>query len=290
MNSREADPRNFTLEQWQQAKRMGVHGRDLKETVRECWAVSDNRQSFAQALEARGMTLARGDRRGHVAVTWQGEVLSIARYTGQKTKAVRERLGAPDDLPDVDAARAAFARDMRAAFQRHAAEAQERKRRALEPYERRRLAIAESHRAERIRLDAAQKERWAQETKERSARLHKGMKGRWQAVTGERRQIEAENTKAAYRGLARDRDQRQALVSAQLDERQALQREISGVRRDHAALLRDLRRDRPKREHQEQAAPRSNDTPPHAERLTRLRDGVGRENRDRGRESPERDR
>jgi len=79
MNSREADPRNFTLAEWHQAKRMGLGARDLKSLLQECWAVSDSPAAFSQALKARGFTLARGDRRGHVAISPEGEVFSVAR-------------------------------------------------------------------------------------------------------------------------------------------------------------------------------------------------------------------
>lgn len=64
MDSRKHDPRNFSLAEWQQAKRMGRDPKALKATVQECWAVSDNAAAFAKALEARGLYLAKGDRRG----------------------------------------------------------------------------------------------------------------------------------------------------------------------------------------------------------------------------------
>ena len=86
MNSAARDPRNFTLGEWQQAKRMGWHAGDLKSLIQECWAVSDSRAAFEQALSERGMTLARGDRRGHVVLTHEGEVLSVARYIGKRAR------------------------------------------------------------------------------------------------------------------------------------------------------------------------------------------------------------
>jgi hypothetical protein len=63
MNSIERDPRNFTLEQWQQSKRAGWNARNLKEALQDCYATSDSKASFEQALRARGLMLARGDRR-----------------------------------------------------------------------------------------------------------------------------------------------------------------------------------------------------------------------------------
>lgn len=69
VNSKERDPRNFTLAEWQQAKREGVHAHDLKGMMRECWAVSDSKKAFQNVLKERGMTLAKGDQRGFVLVT-----------------------------------------------------------------------------------------------------------------------------------------------------------------------------------------------------------------------------
>ncbi|WP_446937501.1 relaxase/mobilization nuclease domain-containing protein [Pseudomonas aeruginosa] len=68
MDSRERDPANFTLNEWQQAKRGGHDPKALKRMFQECWAIADSRQTFAKALKERGYTLARGDRRGYVAV------------------------------------------------------------------------------------------------------------------------------------------------------------------------------------------------------------------------------
>ena len=58
------DPRNFTLAQWQQAKRIGKNPKEIKRAFQEAWAISDNQSSFANALKERGYILARGDRRG----------------------------------------------------------------------------------------------------------------------------------------------------------------------------------------------------------------------------------
>jgi hypothetical protein len=100
MNSQARDPRNFTLAEWQQVRRMGGHAQDLKALMQECWAASDTKAAFEKALSERGLILAKGDRRGHVAVSPEGEVLSIARYTGKKAKEIAARLGSPS-IPSV---------------------------------------------------------------------------------------------------------------------------------------------------------------------------------------------
>lgn len=65
---RERDPQTFTREEWQQARRAGLDPKQLKALFQECWSRSDSGASFSQALKERGFTLARGDRRGVVAI------------------------------------------------------------------------------------------------------------------------------------------------------------------------------------------------------------------------------
>ena len=96
------DPRNFTSDEWQQAKRAGLDPRELKSAVHECWKQSDGAAAFASALEDRGLFLARGDRRGFVAVTIDGDVFALARMIDAKSKDVASRLGDPTKLRSVE--------------------------------------------------------------------------------------------------------------------------------------------------------------------------------------------
>lgn len=292
MNSREADPRNFTLAEWHQAKRTGVGARDLKSLLQECWAVSDSPAAFAQALKSRGFTLARGDRRGHVAISPEGEVFSISRAVGKKTKDVAKRLGAPDRLPSVADARGSLAKDLSQTWQRHRQEAELQKRRALAPLEHKRTEMASAHRQERKRLDAGQQQRWQEESKVRAARIPSGVQGLWNRLTGQHAVLQKQNEREAYLALARDRAQRQAVIDAQLKDRQSLQTQIKSVRDRHAALLRELRTDQQQikrtlsappvmKEFEAQAKPAATPTdqprqpakPTVQDRLERLREG-----------------
>src|SRR3546814_5268944 len=63
--------------------------------------MSDNGPAFAKALEERGLFLAQGDRRGHVAVSIEGEAFAIARMIDKKSKEVTARLGDPKTLRSV---------------------------------------------------------------------------------------------------------------------------------------------------------------------------------------------
>ncbi|WP_193169954.1 relaxase [Nisaea nitritireducens] len=244
VDSAARDPRNYTLAEYQQAKRMIRDARDLKSMMAECWAASDSAAAFKHALDERGITLAKGDRRGHVAVTREGEVLAISRYTGKKAKEVRAKLGEPENLPSVEQAKTSAATSMSAAMTKHMVEARLEHKKAMAPLEARRRAMTEHHRTERAKMDAGQKTRWKEETRLRSEQLNSGLRGLWDHLTGRHAEMERKNIAEAQAAVRRDRDQRQLLIAAQLSERQELQTEIKATRDRQAELLRGLRTDR----------------------------------------------
>lgn len=86
MNSHDRDPRNFSLTEWQQSKRMGVKAQDIKSMMQECWAVSDSKTAFQQVLKERGFQLAKGDRRGFVAISPQGKFSPLLVMPVKKPK------------------------------------------------------------------------------------------------------------------------------------------------------------------------------------------------------------
>lgn len=49
-NTKDRDPRNFTLAEWQQAKRIERHAGDLKADIQEAWAISDIRADLLQGF------------------------------------------------------------------------------------------------------------------------------------------------------------------------------------------------------------------------------------------------
>ncbi|WP_197470893.1 relaxase/mobilization nuclease domain-containing protein [Sulfitobacter sp. HI0054] len=243
-NAKDRDPRNFSLAEWQQAKRIERHAGDLKSDIQEAWAISDSRKSFSHALEERGLFLARGDRRGHVAVTFEGEVISIPRAVGKPSKDITTRLGKPQELNSVSETRQRIAKDILPKLASHVAKASADANREKSGLEARRLEMQAQQQAERAKLDAGQKERADAEAAARSARLRKGLRGLLDRVTGKRAALEKQNQMEAIWSLQRDREQRHALVEAQMRDRQTLQDDIRAARRRHAAVLRELHHDR----------------------------------------------
>ena len=243
-NARDRDPRNFSLAEWQQAKRVGRHAGELKADIQEAWAISDTRQAFSHALEERGLYLARGDRRGHVAVTFEGEVVSIARAIDKKSKDVTQRLGKPSELRSVEETRQRVAMDILPKIASHVAKTQAETQKNLAGLNERRQAMKAQHAKERMKLDLGQRARADQEAKDRAARFRKGLRGLLDRVTGKRAALEKQNQMEAVWALQRDREQRQALLFEQLKERQSLQVQIKAERSRHAAVLRELHHDR----------------------------------------------
>lgn len=244
VNSEACDPRNFTLAEWQQSKRIGINARDIKQMVQECWAASDSRSAFENAISERGFTLARGDRRDFVLVSCEGEILGLRTQTGKRTKDLRAKFGSADSLRSVDDILKAISSDMGDAFRRHMAEARAQTDEVRARLEVRRKAMMEAHRAERQSLEDGLNRRDAREARERAARLRGGLSGVWQFLTGTRGRIAHQNEKEAYACFLRDREQRDELIAEQLSERRTIQDLIDAERRTFVRTILLLRSDR----------------------------------------------
>lgn len=81
VNSRERDPRNFSLDEWEQPKRQDRDPRDIKAAIQDAWAISDTQATLVHALEARGFRLAKGDRRNVVVIDHDGEIRARLKDT-----------------------------------------------------------------------------------------------------------------------------------------------------------------------------------------------------------------
>ncbi|MEM0930062.1 MAG: relaxase [Pseudomonadota bacterium] len=243
IRGQERDPRNFTLAEWQQSKRVGFHARDLKGEIQDCLAASDSRAAFCNALEERGMRLAKGDRRSHVIVTHQGEVLSAARYAGVKTKELRERFGPSTDLPSIDETKAQFVKELTERSRRHLEEVAQQHAKAKVPIEAKRQKMTDAHRQERDLLKVQQDQRWQEKCRERSERFRSGWRGLWDRVSGGHQRIEQTNIAEALEAQQRDTEQRDRLRQAQLHERQLLQDQLKTLRALEARAMFDVHRE-----------------------------------------------
>ncbi len=243
VDTKSRDPRNFTLDEWQQAKRAGLDPKQLKSSIQEAWSISDSPASFERALEERGLFLARGDRRGHVAVTIEGDVFSIARMVGKPAKEVTARLGDPARQASVEETLAKVGREVGDRLKEHIAEAKRIAANGMKPLIERRDAMKAQHQTERHRLEAGQAARFKEEQAQRAGRMRGGIKGAWDVLTGRYFAMRKANEAAVFFSLQRDRAQRDELVKSQLTERAALQTEIVMRREREAKQVLALYRD-----------------------------------------------
>lgn len=220
------DPLNYSQAEAQQAKRVKRDARALKAVFQKCWTGSDSRAAFTNALKEQGFVLARGDRRGFVAVDAAGEVYAIARWVGVKTKEVRARLGDLEGLPNVEEAAAVLSHsidgDTFENQERAAAQSKQRK----ETLEKKRLSLVAKQRGERETLRDMQQVRLAVEATARMESLPTGLKATWAKMTGAYQRICVNNEAQINEALRRDRREQQTLIQSHLKARRALQHEF----------------------------------------------------------------
>jgi len=208
------DPLSYSRQEAGQAKRAKADPTVLKAMFRRCWEQSDSRSAFATALWAEGYVLARGARRGFVAVDANGKIWSLSRWCGVKSKELRARLGSEDTLQSGKDAHAAFADlDGRAPEGRR-----------VEPnveFERRRHALVERQRQDRTTLRDVQEERRIAELKERQTHLPKCLKAAWMRLTGQYQVVIDRLAEQAQAATQRDRQEQQALIDQHLVARVA---------------------------------------------------------------------
>jgi MobA/VirD2-like, nuclease domain len=244
VNSHERNPKNFTLAEWQQAKRVGKDPRTIKTDFQDAWAISDSKAAFTHAMQERGYKIARGDRRGFVAVDIHGEVYSIPKLANVKTKLVRQRLGDEKALPRVADAKDQIAQEMLPKLDdyQQSLEAQNQQRRS--EFDRIRKTLVQRQRIERQTLREKQETRRATENKERQARFRVGIGGLWDRLRGEHKRIQEQNEREASASLSRDRGQKDALVFRHIEQRRHITRSRNQDRTKLAELRQELMRDR----------------------------------------------
>jgi len=217
------NPFNFSLEEWQQAKRFDNDPKLIRQCLQSCWTNSDNKPAFEASLKEHGFYLAKGDRRGFVAVDWRGEVYSLSRGTGLKTKALQERLGDPKELRSVDEVRENLDQSLANKLQNHLQAVRQSYQHRFAPLVKRKDAMKAQHGIERQKLEKEQQEKRASELQQQKARLRTGVRGLWDRVTGKRAQIIKQNEGQTYLSLKRDQEAKDALIHRQLEQRQVLQ-------------------------------------------------------------------
>lgn len=187
INHEYRDPRNFTLEQWQHAKRNKKDFRQVQSDFMDAWAMSDNRASFSHALKERGYILAKGDR-GFVAVDHKGKIYAARQYSGvRRVEDLNKKLGDTIGLPSIETAQrqAAELVTKRLIELRQEQAAESKLNRAIVRHQEKRAN--ESHERQQNYMRERHARNKQQEDKQREARFRKGFFGLWDRFTGRRK-------------------------------------------------------------------------------------------------------
>ncbi len=112
-----------------------------------------------------------------------------------------------------------------------------------EPIVQRKRVLVTQHRKARATLSARQATRWQEETRTRSQKLPRGLKGIWFRLREKYQRIKAKNEQETKSCHLRDRDEKQTLITRQLSERQKLQQDFNTLKQEHLDQLLTLKQD-----------------------------------------------
>ncbi len=240
----ERDPRNFTLADWQQAKRIKQHPNDIDRAIQDAWAISDTKATFAHALNERGYTLARGDRKGRiVAVDTFGEIYSVPKKVGTRIKQVRERVGNEQHLPLIDQAKEQIAQDMLPTLTRFKKQLKTNQQQENTDLKRERQDMIEHQRLERSTFLATQQQDRQQQAITRQARFRTGLKGLWDRMRGEHKRIRELNEREAKRMQEQAQTRKYQFIQRQLSERQRLNARHKSLQQHYRTQQQELNQD-----------------------------------------------
>lgn len=238
------NPLNYTLAEWQQAKRQSIHPKETKRIFQDAWKKSDGQKAVANALAEYGFFLAKGDKRGFVAVDVNGEIHSIAKALGLKNKDVRIKLGDAELLPNVGEARKQVRAKITDRLKSYIQDVKNKHKEEFAPLEKLREAMRTKHRTEREHMHKQQNERWRMETEIRAKRVRTGFMGLVDKVTGKAKAIKQANEIEAVESLKRDQKQRDWLSHEQMREKRILHKDFEIMRarqmQERKILARDL--------------------------------------------------
>ena len=233
------DPLNYSLQEYQQAQRLDEHPKVIKALFQRCWTSSDNRASFESAIKEHGFFLARGDRRGFVGISMTGEILSLSKWLGVKSKELTAKLGDKEKLPSVDQVNADISKTHQKQFDKFQKNLDQEKERRIRPLIDQRNKLIQKQREERIQLYEKQLERTRLESIHRQSRYRDGLLGLWDRLRGRTKSIKAQNELEALFCKTRDLREWDCLKAQQRKLRAHIIFSIRDVKRD---LQRDQRR------------------------------------------------
>jgi hypothetical protein len=239
-NKTERNPFNYTLAEWHQAQRVKEDPQALKALFKDSWEQSKNVEALIETLKAKGYTVAQGDKLGAVALDYQGEVYSLSRWTGVKSKELKAKFG-EQPLVSVAEAKEQVANTMTDRLKTYANTIKEQSLEKQHGLKTQKNEMVSKQRQERDKLQTLQSERWAKESQERQAKIPQGWRKVWSFVKGELKTITKDNEQAVLQAKERDRQQKQALIDRQRQERLKLQEQFKALKQDHQKQMEQLK-------------------------------------------------
>jgi len=237
------NPLNYTRAQWQQAARTGQSPKAIKAALQECWISTDSKKGFEQALQESGYYLAKGDRRGYVAVDIYGEAYSLTRQLGAKKKDLEKRLGKAEELPSASEVKEKITHQLSNIFKNFLDEQSKDHQKALKPLLKTKRAMTKQHRIDRAAQKSWHEKRWQSEELKRSNRIRRGFKGVWDKLNGKYWKTRKINEQETWKCFCRDQKEREELISNQLAMRQNLQAQLNQANAKHENDRQNLVRD-----------------------------------------------
>ena len=233
LSKTDKDQTSYTQDEWQQAVRMKDQPDKLKAFFKSCWDRSDNKTSFAAALQEYGFYLAKGDRRGYVVIDFTGEVYSLSRWLNVKAKALKAKLGERDDLPDLNQAQAYLKERYTSKIKCKLDHRHRQAKEARAPILLELRTLIAQQRKERNKLLKKQQARWQYEHQIRSSRINHGIAGILDTVSGRYQDIRKQNEAETKACLKRDQDEQHRLIQRHLSESKTLHQQLSFYQEQH---------------------------------------------------------
>jgi hypothetical protein len=236
------DPTSFDLTEWQQALRAGRDPREIKQIFQEAWQYSDSTKALNAALSEHGFMLAKGDRRGFVAVDYRGEVYSLARYAGVKTKEVKQRLGDPDSLPSVDETKTIFKKRITPNLNKLIKQQKQNHKTQKSILQEKVFTLAKQQKLTRQALVKRQQKEQELFKHHNAAQTRKGLAGVWDFLSGKTAQRKKEAQFKEWQQAKEHQQQKDDIILKQIDERQKLQREKQQLKHSQKLARKQLHR------------------------------------------------
>jgi len=159
----------------------------------------------------------------------------------RKKKLLKEKLGSLEELPSVKETIANIDQKLAKQVQDFIQDLKQKQKQRFTYLQSQKTRMQIRHKTQRENLTFKQKQRWIEETKQRQARLSTGIRGIWGRIIGKHQSIIKENEIEAYEALTRDKQQKEALIHKQLDQRQPLQNSIDHMHQQNEKEITQLK-------------------------------------------------